>query len=157
MTLFCKNIFLFQYFNWSFDWIIRCHLAVKVFGMYKIYCTILCYNLFANSWILHPSLKLLILFSDDLVEKNQKEITIHDLDALALTLLVDFAYTGEIVISEDNVQVWIINWTFVVFLWRIKAILYHCKEAIFRKETNDEVNFHLGIVASILNSSNGNG
>ena len=44
-------------------------------------------------------------FSDDLVEKNQKEITIHDLDALALTLLVDFAYTGEIVISEDNVQV----------------------------------------------------
>ena len=43
--------------------------------------------------------------TDDLVEKNQKEITIHDLDALALTLLVDFAYTGEIVISEDNVQV----------------------------------------------------
>ena len=48
-------------------------------------------------------------FSDDLVEKNQKEITIHDLDALALTLLVDFAYTGEIVISEDNVQVRITN------------------------------------------------
>ena len=43
--------------------------------------------------------------TDDLVEKNQKEITIHDLDALALTLLVDFSYTGEIVISEDNVQV----------------------------------------------------
>ena len=45
------------------------------------------------------------LFSDDLVEKNQKEVTIHDLDPLALTLLVDFSYTGEIVISEDNVQV----------------------------------------------------
>ena len=44
-------------------------------------------------------------FSDDLVEKNQKEVTIHDLDPLALTLLVDFSYTGEIVISEDNVQV----------------------------------------------------
>merc|ERR1711953_1651305 len=43
--------------------------------------------------------------SDDLVEKNQKEVTIHDLDPLALTLLVDFSYTGEIVISEDNVQV----------------------------------------------------
>ena len=40
-----------------------------------------------------------------MVEKNQKEVTIHDLDALALTLLVDFSYTGEIVISEDNVQV----------------------------------------------------
>ena len=44
-------------------------------------------------------------FSDDLVEKNQKEVTIHDLDPLALTLLVDFSYTGEIIISEDNVQV----------------------------------------------------
>ena len=39
------------------------------------------------------------------MEKNQKEVTIHDLDPLALTLLVDFSYTGEIVISEDNVQV----------------------------------------------------
>ena len=45
------------------------------------------------------------LSSDDLVEKNQKEVTIHDLDPLALTLLVDFSYTGEIIISEDNVQV----------------------------------------------------
>ena len=32
-------------------------------------------------------------------------MTIHDLDPLALTLLVDFSYTGEIIISEDNVQV----------------------------------------------------
>ena len=33
------------------------------------------------------------------------EITIHDVDALALTLLVDFAYTGELVVCEENVQV----------------------------------------------------
>ena len=33
--------------------------------------------------------------SDDLVEKSQSCVTIHDLDALALTLLVDFSYTGE--------------------------------------------------------------
>ena len=45
------------------------------------------------------------VFADDLVEKNQKEVKIHDVDPLALTLLVDFSYTGEIVISEDNVQV----------------------------------------------------
>ena len=44
-------------------------------------------------------------FPDDLLEKTKKEVTIHDLDPLALTLLVDFSYTGEIVISEDNVQV----------------------------------------------------
>jgi hypothetical protein len=43
--------------------------------------------------------------ADDLVEKNQTEVTIHDIDVLALTLLVDFSYTGEIVITEDNVQV----------------------------------------------------
>ena len=43
--------------------------------------------------------------SDDLVEKSQSSVTIHDLDSLALTLLVDFSYTGEIVITEENVQV----------------------------------------------------
>ena len=48
-------------------------------------------------------------FLDDLVEKKQKEVTIHDLDPLALTLLVDFSYTGEIVITEDNVQVSVNN------------------------------------------------
>ena len=44
-------------------------------------------------------------FPDDLVEKNLSEITIHDVDPLALTLLVDFAYTGELVVTEENVQV----------------------------------------------------
>ena len=34
-----------------------------------------------------------------------KEVTIHDIDPLALTLLVDFAYTGELVVTEENVQV----------------------------------------------------
>ena len=52
---------------------------------------------------------LLFLIKDDLVEKKQKEVTIHDLDPLALTLLVDFSYTGEIVICEDNVQVSLVS------------------------------------------------
>ena len=56
------------------------------------------------------------LYLDDLVEKNQKEVTIHDLDPLALTLLVDFSYTGEIVISEDNVQVRIFIYIFTYIL-----------------------------------------
>jgi hypothetical protein len=46
-----------------------------------------------------------LFITDDLIEKNQSEVTIHDIDVLALTLLVDFSYTGEIVITEDNVQV----------------------------------------------------
>ena len=41
-----------------------------------------------------------------MAEKAMTEITIYDVDALALTLLVDFAYIGELVICEDNVQVW---------------------------------------------------
>ena len=47
----------------------------------------------------------LSLFSDDMAEKAMTEISIYDVDALALTLLVDFAYIGELVICEDNVQV----------------------------------------------------
>ncbi len=42
---------------------------------------------------------------DDLAEKQQKEVVLHDIDPLALTLLVEFAYTGEILITEENVQV----------------------------------------------------
>ena len=40
-----------------------------------------------------------------MAEKNLKDITIHDVDPLALTLLVDFSYTGELSVCEDNVQV----------------------------------------------------
>jgi hypothetical protein len=46
-----------------------------------------------------------LIYPDDLVEKRMSEITIHDVDALALTLLVDFAYTGELVVCEENVHV----------------------------------------------------
>ena len=45
------------------------------------------------------------LFVDDMAEKNLRDITIHDVDPLALTLLVDFSYTGELSVCEDNVQV----------------------------------------------------
>lgn len=45
------------------------------------------------------------MFNDDLAEKSRAEVVIHDVDPLALTLLVDFAYTGEIVVTEENVQV----------------------------------------------------
>ena len=40
-----------------------------------------------------------------MTEKNLAEITIHDVDPLALTLLVNFSYTGELSVCEDNVQV----------------------------------------------------
>jgi len=47
---------------------------------------------------------------DDLAEKMQSEVTLHDVDLAALQLLVDFAYSGQILITEDNVQVSHKNW-----------------------------------------------
>ncbi|XP_043246385.1 kelch-like protein 17 [Amphibalanus amphitrite] len=44
------------------------------------------------------------MFTNDLAEKRQCQITLHDIDAHAIQLLVDFAYTGELQICEDNVQ-----------------------------------------------------
>ena len=41
-----------------------------------------------------------------MAEKNLRDITIHDVDPLALTLLVEFSYTGELSVCEDNVQVY---------------------------------------------------
>jgi hypothetical protein len=43
--------------------------------------------------------------ADDMVEKLQEEVTLHDVDATALQQLVEYSYTGEILITEDNVQV----------------------------------------------------
>ena len=46
-----------------------------------------------------------LYFTDDMAEASQAEVTIHCVDPLALTLLVDFSYTGELAVCEDNVQV----------------------------------------------------
>jgi BTB/POZ domain. len=43
--------------------------------------------------------------ADDMAEKLQNEVTLHDVDAAALQQLVEYSYTGEILITEDNVQV----------------------------------------------------
>jgi kelch-like protein 17 (actinfilin) len=40
-----------------------------------------------------------------MAEKLQHEVTLRDVDAAALQQLVDYSYTGEILITEDNVQV----------------------------------------------------
>ena len=74
---------------------------------------------------------------DDLAEKSRKEVVIHDVDPLALTLLVDFAYTGEIVVTEENVQVtqmglFLLCFTF--FFRSLKSYIYifffFCEEGL---------------------------
>ncbi|KAL1139836.1 hypothetical protein AAG570_006813 [Ranatra chinensis] len=45
------------------------------------------------------------MFNDDMTERMSREVELHDVDVMALQLLVDYAYTGGILITEDNVQV----------------------------------------------------
>uniref|UniRef100_T1IJD8 Kelch-like protein diablo n=1 Tax=Strigamia maritima TaxID=126957 RepID=T1IJD8_STRMM len=45
------------------------------------------------------------MFNHEMVEKHQTEVVLHDMDFLAVQQLVDFAYLGEITITEENVQV----------------------------------------------------
>lgn len=45
------------------------------------------------------------IHTDDMIERNSVTVTLHDVDSTALQQLIDYAYTGEITITEDNVQV----------------------------------------------------
>lgn len=40
-----------------------------------------------------------------MLERNKVNVTLHNIDPSALRQLIDYVYTGEITISEDNVQV----------------------------------------------------
>ncbi|KAI1285275.1 Kelch-like protein 17 [Halotydeus destructor] len=44
------------------------------------------------------------MFNNEMAEKNKSLIELHDVDKAALDQLVDYAYTGNICISEHNVQ-----------------------------------------------------
>lgn len=45
------------------------------------------------------------MFGVDMVERNCDVVTLHDIDPSSLKQLIDYAYTGEITITEENVQV----------------------------------------------------
>lgn len=45
-------------------------------------------------------------FVDDMAEKLQSEVELHDVDLSALQLLVEYSYTGQVHITDENVQVW---------------------------------------------------
>lgn len=40
-----------------------------------------------------------------MIERNSVNVKLHDVDPTALRQLIDYTYTGEITITEDNVQV----------------------------------------------------
>lgn len=41
-----------------------------------------------------------------MLERNSVSITLHDVDPTALRQLIEYTYSGEITITEDNVQVY---------------------------------------------------
>ncbi|KAJ8953691.1 hypothetical protein NQ314_007299 [Rhamnusium bicolor] len=45
------------------------------------------------------------MFNGDMKEHGSPEVEIHDMDPTAIDLLLDYAYTGQITITADNVQV----------------------------------------------------
>lgn len=44
-------------------------------------------------------------YVDDMIERTSVNITLHDVDPTALRQLIEYTYSGEITITEDNVQV----------------------------------------------------
>lgn len=44
------------------------------------------------------------MFTGELAESRQTEVTIRDVEELAMEILIDFCYTSYIVVEESNVQ-----------------------------------------------------
>ncbi len=44
------------------------------------------------------------MFTGELAESRQTEITIRDIDELAMESLIDFCYTSHVAVEESNVQ-----------------------------------------------------
>ncbi|KAG8196140.1 hypothetical protein JTE90_007875 [Oedothorax gibbosus] len=53
------------------------------------------------------------MFTHDMVESTQGEITIKEIDPEALELLINFAYSGKVVISTSNVQSLLVGASFL--------------------------------------------
>lgn len=49
--------------------------------------------------------EFLLFHAGDMKEQKCSEVILHDMDPAAIDLLIEYAYTGQIVITGDNVQV----------------------------------------------------
>ena len=58
-----------------------------------------------NCTIAQKKEKILLFFiSGELAESRQTEVTIRDVDEMAMEILIEFCYTSHIVVEESNVQ-----------------------------------------------------
>lgn len=65
-----------------------------------------------------------------MAEKLQSEVELHDVDLGALQLLVEYSYTGQVHITDENVQVFniilgyiLINFNMITFQTLSKTII----------------------------------
>lgn len=61
-------------------------------------------NLFFRAILAACSPYFRAMFTGELAESRQTEVTIRDIDETAMDLLIDFCYTSHIVVEEGNVQ-----------------------------------------------------
>jgi len=101
--------------------IIRNFSFCKLASLVLVWCSfanrkgLLCdVNLVANDNVEVPAHRAVLaacshyfysMFTSELTESRQDRITLCQIDGSALILLVDFMYTSEIRVAEDNVQV----------------------------------------------------
>lgn len=66
-----------------------------------------------------------------MLERNRDVVTLHDIDPSSLRQLIEYAYTGEIKITEDNVQVNYNNniiYNNSIYMYVMQYRITNCKE-----------------------------
>ena len=74
------------------------------------------------------------MFTQDLAEAKADRITLQEIDPTALVLLIDFIYTSEIHVTEENVQVFIEKYLIVVYHFFFALCLVSQKETCSRHD-----------------------
>ena len=71
------------------------------------------------------------MFTAEMAESKAKKVTLQQIDPAALSMLIDFVYTSEIHVTEDNVQVCyihrpstLLDHVYVLNPYRQKHMLY---------------------------------
>lgn len=72
------------------------------------------------------------MFVGELAESNSDRITLQEIDGNALAQLIDFVYTAEIQVAEDNVQVTKTHYPFS----RLGQLVFSLMEFIVRFPTD---------------------
>nr|CAD7397057.1 unnamed protein product [Timema poppensis] len=92
------------------------------------------------------------MFTGELAESRQTEVTIRDIDEVAMDLLIDFCYTSHIVVEEANVQTLLPAGLFNVFT--DKCMRDACENAVGVQLDNVNVRVLLYVDDALLMAEN---